>query len=134
LRPYQDNKSIGRSNRVLKKITLRRLTNIHDRRPYYQKGERGRFTKTNERGTPVVKRNRKNEICEAIAEIRKIMTSSSVKAVLLRESLEKQEKILLNDLYEEVKTKTRGATRTKTVAKKAENPNTLKRGGNDESS
>ena len=71
----------------------------------------------------MVKRNRINEICEAIAEIREIMASGSVQSGLLRESLEQKERAFLNVLYEAVTTKTRQTKRTKTAVKKAENHN-----------
>lgn len=71
----------------------------------------------------MAKKNRTNEICDAITEIRKILVSSSVQADLLRQNLEQKEKDLLNDLYEEVKKKTRRTKRTNMVAKQAENSN-----------
>ena len=81
----------------------------------------------------MVKRNRINEICEAIAEIREIMASGSVQSGLLRESLEQKERALLNDLFEEVNKKPRQTKRTKTAVKKAENSNRPMKGGGDDS-
>ena len=81
----------------------------------------------------MVKRNRINEICEAISEIRKIMASGSVQSGLLKESLEQKERALLNDLFEEVKKKTRQTKRAKVVVKKPENSNRPMKGGGDDS-
>ena len=81
----------------------------------------------------MAKKNRTNETCNAITEIRKILASSSVQAGLLQQNLEQQEKELLNYLYEEVKKKTRQTKRAKASVKKAENPNNPQKGGADAS-
>ena len=47
----------------------------------------------------MARKNRIKEICDAIAETKKILASPDVKTELLRETLENRELELLNDLY-----------------------------------
>ena len=63
----------------------------------------------------MVKRNRINEICEAIAEIKQILVSPDIKNQMLKETLKNHEIELLNELYDE---KLTASSRTKKTQKR----------------
>jgi hypothetical protein len=78
----------------------------------------------------VAKVNQINEICYAIAEAREILASSSFQAPLLKQRLEKEEKRLMDELYEAVRKKALASKRNKAITKQLKtDPQSLIKGG-----